>query len=1649
MAKLDFFRRPVLIGNTARRTQNATIRGSVRRHDADGISATPYVPGITGGTLSIKIEGTTYTTAAFASDDYAAAIALINATIGGHGAGVANGEAFDSDGVITIRSTSVSGGGAPLGATGSVEITGGSAAAALGFNLTFHTLKAYGGEFASTPEGRVGNPFRTAFPTHSENLTTDSVNRAMSLLATNLDMLYADNNREDTMLMKVTTFTNNGTYISLPAGVSVPIGLAHLSGTSTKEDLAPFFLIVDETTKQPHASRVVAVVKGTPGAAYPTGWPYANQTLWSDNLGRNLLGQAVDKMAAGVAITAITEGKYVTCPGASFLSTVSVEDFVTISSATNFNSSDNNGLKWVVEEVVSNTILALRPMSQGELFLVGTTPTSVQPQMDLAGDIGVGQSFGNLVVRTGAYATVPVGQPASLNLVVSPAIPATASVELWMASPMCWMDSGPYDMQTSSGQMLKTLASDLDPQPNGILAAPAVAIIGGGAAASIGAFYVRWHGRVIHVPSQTFTAPADPFSFSVVYWEEATNSLKSYVLSTTIGVFNPTTIFNGPAAGDPSVSPSGSFGFPVSIIGGAAGVVTAVESIARVIRAGETCTLTVGHGGQFTTLQEASTFLLTMSKANAETTGATGAFSHVEIVLLSSQTLTAGVSFSQPDIVIRGVSPAIEVTVNFVASNDVFQNTLGGLRLQDVVLNCPGAPSTIVGLYGTFGKCELRNVKSGTGVPMGAAALAQDAGVDVVLTDCNLNLCGQVVTGPAARNIYITRSVLTYTVNAYTTTPQVIASVAFSQLFIDKSSFSGWKDKTAGVLFAETGSTTFVAVRDSYFDFGAQTAAAQSWFCTASNAKTVFSNCLINMPGSFGINAGTGILTTFDNCNITCNSFGGSVCFAVAEFTNNKVMLSVDTLANPNNSVVGGSAAGGVLVDGNRFLGVQPQYWINVPANSRVSNNYFAPTASAFTSSSAIILAGAHCSITGNSCTSTVTMTSGIVANGVGVEVSGNYFDLSTATTQGLYCNDANLTVAGNYIKANKPLNLAAGALNYQITGNQLLGTAANALLYGTGTFTGNYFTGVIGLGTSNVYVTFNECIFENTVTIDGVGYIHFADCTFRASGTVITGPQVGLGEPAGRKALISRCTFFGITTLTDCIVEGSAFDMGAVAAIGVGAVILDGCEATSCNFLATTVTKDIVRMRNSVLIGCSSSGLIYDHASLTSTFNYVYDTYCYALVSGPALYQGMFFSDRTYKLVVDGCDTATINGDPSTNSGPRDVSISNTRADQLWMGKSGLVTVTNCKVGLRNTRTNNTLSSRFEFTFWTWSGANSALTGVVTFAASTSVTGVGTKFLTEVQVGDGIMLSTDAPGVMGKVVSISSDTVLTLASNYTGTAAAGSALCGAARGTFIGNDIDLPTGNLSLDSTVVYGTQFYLSGNKITGGVQIEMGSSSIAEKALVSRVSLLGNQVSNLTRVRAGATADPTYLMVSGNQLDGGFTVDSSTGAGTWGTSLIFTGAVSNNNFAGAADFSYCRGIAFTGNSIVCTPSNQLLRFFRCLDVVIDGNYIYKVASNGFNKLIEFTDVRRARLTNNILGSAWVAPDGTELILFGGNAGPSPYDLVIMGNHQYFVGTGASNPTQASLVAGATVWWLADAATTQTSPARLGGTVSAPTTP
>jgi len=1633
MSNLDYFRRPVLAGNTLTRTQVATIRGSVRRNDADGVSTVPYFPGLTGKTLQIKIEGTTYLVT-FTSDVFLTALSEINAVIDGHAIGVANGFASDSDGTVTLQSTSTDGLGAQLRAQGSIEIVGGTATSILGLDIALHPLKAYGGELLGTAEGRVRNPFRTAFLNRDEGLSVNSVNRNLAALSANSDVLFSHHNREDAVLQKVNTFTNNGSYITVGAGVSVPIGLGLLTASATKEDLAPFFQIIDTATGQPHASRVVGVVKGTPGGVYPSGWPYTNQTVWADNLGRNLLGQQLDKNPGGTAITGITEGRYVSCAGAPFIQAVA-GDFVAISGATNTDSLDNNGFKWVVESVISNSIVALRPMSKSELDLVGYVSTSVQPSVDLADTKQSAQSYGSITVRTGAFATVPATQPASLNLVVFPEIPAGSTVELWMAQPRNLMDVGPYDIQKAAGQVLKQNVSDLDVAPNGLLSSPTLSVAGPNL--NIGVFYVRWHGKVVRVPASTLTAPANPFGYSILYWDEDTNSVKSFLSSTSPGVYNPTSIFSG--AAEPSAVTSGT-GFQIASASSSSSNWSQVFAASKVEN-GKKSVVTVGHGGDFSSLTEAARFLLDLKNSTSETVSSNGTFPHFEIVLLSDQTITSMVIFSVPSLTIRGVNSSIRLISNQALGNAVFYTDSGSLTVENLTVKMlTGQQLFVWSGATTASNVILRNVRQDlTGaLPMQKVVRVTANTTDVLIEDCSFTTVLYIVDSPTAGgNINISRSTIGYQFLAPYTTPQFFPCDLLT-LRISESSFPNWKGSFGWTVFSDLVSPSLVdvSISNSRFDFGLQTDVT-ACFMRSGSVRCLLSNCYINMTGNTGINQASGDNTTIRDCTITTNAFGIGGSINASRFLSNKVVLAADSVSNTNGYLLDQVRE----VSGNSFSGTQAAYYVRVNDGGVASNNYFNIEASSWLAQT----------------------TSVIEAIGDGV-VSGNYIEGAGVCAQAITIS-SRCSVTENWVLSSGGCGIYIGSGESIVNGNvvngpaeAINGTANDGNIVSNNRFTSATLPGALPFGgefSGNVYNIGAMSFTRNSVNREllirdctFVGNFEFTGSNMSISGCDFTGTTIIQSRLDSLPLQMSGVRFHGPTTLVACYADGCVVERDGSTAAFVGNTFLTGCTMTNCAFTPFSYSSDWIRVRNCTLVGCRSFCAIADNASINSDYNYIFDTFCYALTTVANTYVGLFFSERTYKLVVEGCDVAWIGGDFGTNNGPRDVSISSTRTEKIDFLAAAQVSVTDCKIGLRNTK-GNILSAGLEITFNPWSNLRAVLTGAVTFTnGSTSVTGASTKFVTEVQVGDLIRLSAHADSVLGKVASISSDTSLTLAAGYAGISGSGAAVSGAARGTFTGNDIDDPTGsNVFFDAGVCPDVCLIVSGNRITGKLEAAMpyANGGTYTSSLVAQ----GNHVSLSLDVDAYSSV---MLNITGNYLAQGASVTynpSGGGLPAWGTTF-FSGVFSNNTFHGAVDLRFVRGLAITGNTIVCTPTNTLLSFFRCLDVVIDGNYIYKTASNGANKLLSFDDVRRIRLTNNILGSAWVTPDSSELITFLGNsAGTIGYDMIIMGNHMYLVGAAAPAPTQASLIASATVYFLLDTATSMTSPSRLGGTISNPTAP
>jgi hypothetical protein len=455
---MRYFRSPQLAGKNLKRTVSATLRGNLRRSDPDVTSLVPYFPGVLPGmTLIVRVQGTTVTVG-LPSNRFSEIVSTIRGALA-----TAFGSAFDDGGCVAITSTKT-------GAAGFIEVIGGTAAALIGFDLSQQEFKARGGELTTAAEGRVAQPFGTALPNFGEGFTTESVNRALGRVMSNTDVLHSALLVEDGSFNQVSSGFSDTDLdtIVLPVAQKVLVSSAG-PGVDTSDWLASHFVVVDRTTGYRAQSMVVGV---------------------ENSLGVSLLN-GNQSVAANVAIADIKNGRVVSCDASTFTASVQVGDFAEIAFANNDDPWSNNGLRWVVEEVIDDTHLALRPMSVREMDHVGTASDGYQPIVELNyRKVGV-QSFGRISITRGPYA-------AGVTLRLSPPMPAGQLYAVWGITP-----SSAFDRKIGASLGAPSTTPQFDaasPMWNSLITRPAVSISGG--AVYVSTFYVRWNGQGYLVPER-------------------------------------------------------------------------------------------------------------------------------------------------------------------------------------------------------------------------------------------------------------------------------------------------------------------------------------------------------------------------------------------------------------------------------------------------------------------------------------------------------------------------------------------------------------------------------------------------------------------------------------------------------------------------------------------------------------------------------------------------------------------------------------------------------------------------------------------------------------------------------------------------------------------------------------------------------------------------------------------------------------------------------------------------------------------------------------------------------------------------------------------------------------------------------------------
>jgi hypothetical protein len=685
MPQMTYYRRPQLAGKALRRPTAAFVRGNLRRNDIDADSAYPYFPNITSGdTLIVASDSGSASVQIPSSVQHLARVDLVLSALS-TGLDSINVQAFDAGGCVGLRTKT--GGG-----TGWVKVTGGTAATALGFDLGTQNFYSVGGDLTTSPLADIEQPFGTALPAAGENLTSDAFIRAMGRVMSNTDVLFAEQMRKEVTLANVGTITASSPISAFDCGSQkVFVGFSD----SSKENLAHFFFLVDHATKQVSQSRVVGVLD------------QANTDLVGGN----------QQVLASTALTAVRNGRVVELT--ANLNAVQPGDFVTITGAENITPWSNNGLRWMVEDVVDASHLALRPMSPVELALAGVTLADEQPVVELNWVQQSTESWGSISITRGPYAT-------GAQLQITPPVPVGAQVDVWAAVPASKRERTIQALIDQGYGVFAPFAANFDTQPNAVLSRPV--LTSGTSALTIGAFMVRWHGRPVRVPSQTFsyisTGSAQNWLY---YWDENDCQIKS------ASAASPTFLGVEPRDGSTSEEQNGFTPLTagkgkllLSVTVGSNGHVTTFSSASRV-DASDTISITVGVGSQFVSLESAFEYLYRLSKAGVP-------FYWAEIIVTSPLTApTGGWIVPCTGIQLRGASPDIRLTHG--ASGPLFNVTSpDSFLLADFVVDLTKTliNTTSVSIW-TRG---LRHISSGQrrtldsldNIDLGASAPAVDIG---------------------------------------------------------------------------------------------------------------------------------------------------------------------------------------------------------------------------------------------------------------------------------------------------------------------------------------------------------------------------------------------------------------------------------------------------------------------------------------------------------------------------------------------------------------------------------------------------------------------------------------------------------------------------------------------------------------------------------------------------------------------------------------------------------------------------------------------------------------------------------------------------------------------------------------------------------
>jgi hypothetical protein len=834
---MDYFRRPLLSGRNLQHLDYATIRGALRRSDADINSAVPYFPGVTGSDhLQVSVNGASALNISLPGNGLDGILSALNTALG------VSGGAFEGDGSIYLRSNTP-------GALGSISVTGGTAAPKLGFDTTTGTQRSVGGDLDGAPEGRIGNPYGAVFPGKGENFVMSSIRNSLGRIAGNVDVLYSNMTQQGAALRQVPMPTSSPidsthTLLTLVPSLRVFTGFG-ASLASTKESLAAYFVLIDQVTRQPAASKVVDVILGSTSSPPP----YTQATNWAD-VGDSVVG--VDVLKASAAIDSIKDNRVVYCSAASFSTNVQAGDFaeiVGLDSTTLTVPWDNRGYRWVVDQVVDNSHLSLRPMSKAELAMVGFSGGEQQPVLELNdATLTGGKTYGSINIHSGSFCQ-------NLSLVVSPAVPVGATYDLWVTVPDQAHGGFSHQTMTDLTPLARSLVEETKHQPDGFVLAPTVTQVSSPERAVVSSFYVRRSGKVYYLPSVNYT----PASIGVgvttyIYWDPDSNLVKTTTDPSIFANFPPDAT-PGPGPVDP---PGASYGHLIGILHAVGGhfdlVLPAPRSIAEAARE-----VTVGWGGQFTGLGDAVRYANAWAAGRGETTLANGTYPHFTITLLNNIEEDYEIPINFPGLHIRGANPNVTLTTG---DNFLTFNSPGVAILEDF---------RFVGLQGSnFIKMNapvhaiIRNVHQDLGgQSIGAVAvgtqtdLTPNPGYELTVSDSTF-LCGTVAQS-MNRVILDSSEFFCRQDSLVNEIFKGVSGYAYSgdYIIVKHCKFNNWVNDGTLNMLVDSYSNLKFWVEDTDFSFGTFADTYGGLFANSSTG--VFKNVRFTTPYPGGIQGGAGV----------------------------------------------------------------------------------------------------------------------------------------------------------------------------------------------------------------------------------------------------------------------------------------------------------------------------------------------------------------------------------------------------------------------------------------------------------------------------------------------------------------------------------------------------------------------------------------------------------------------------------------------------------------------------------------------------------------------------------------------------------------------------------------------------------------------